>query len=296
MIHPQFDPIALQLGPLAIRWYGLMYLIAFVLFIVLGRLQLRRPHVAARGWVARDLEDLLFAGVLGVILGGRLGYILFYKPAFYLQQPLEILKIWEGGMSFHGGFLGVLVYSSSPKGAGEDGRIVWTLRSAGVNNVAIIDGGYEGWVAAGAKVSTAPSRAQPVSFTIAAVDASSDISKDEVKAALGRARIIDARSPAEYAGAQRMGEPRGGHLPGAISLPWDKMFDDKGRIRDANAVKKILTDAGVKPDDDIVAYCTIGLRSAHLTTVLKDIGYNKTRNYSASFYEWSNDASAPLVK
>ncbi len=108
-IHPQFDPIALSLGPLAIRWYGLMYLLGFVLFIVLGRLQLRRPHIAARGWTARDLEDLLFAGVLGVIAGGRLGYILFYKPAFYFQHPLDILKIWEGGMSFHGGFLGVLV-------------------------------------------------------------------------------------------------------------------------------------------------------------------------------------------
>jgi len=108
-VHPQFDPIAVQLGPLAIRWYGLMYLTAFVLFIVLGRWQLRRLHIARQGWMRADLEDLLFAGVLGVILGGRLGYVLFYKPAFYLAQPLDILKVWEGGMSFHGGFLGVLV-------------------------------------------------------------------------------------------------------------------------------------------------------------------------------------------
>jgi len=108
-VHPQFDPIALHLGPLAIRWYGLMYLLAFVLFIAIGRLRLRLPHVAARRWVAADLEDMLFAGVLGVVLGGRLGYVLFYKPAYYLDHPAEILRVWEGGMSFHGGFLGVLV-------------------------------------------------------------------------------------------------------------------------------------------------------------------------------------------
>lgn len=108
-IHPQFDPIALQLGPLAIRWYGLMYLLAFGLFIFLGRMQLRRRHIAAQGWTARDIDDLLFAGVIGVILGGRLGYILFYKLGHYLENPLDILKVWEGGMSFHGGFLGVLV-------------------------------------------------------------------------------------------------------------------------------------------------------------------------------------------
>lgn len=108
-VHPQFDPIAMHLGPLAVRWYGLMYLAAFVLFIVLGRLQLRRLHIARLGWNKTDLEDLLFAGVLGVIAGGRLGYVLFYKPAFYLAHPLDILKVWEGGMSFHGGFLGVLL-------------------------------------------------------------------------------------------------------------------------------------------------------------------------------------------
>lgn len=109
LTHPQFDPIALQLGPLAIHWYGLMYLLAFVMFLWFGRLRLRQPHIAAQGWQARDLDDMLFYGVLGVILGGRLGYILFYKPAFYLAHPLDIFKVWEGGMAFHGGFLGVVI-------------------------------------------------------------------------------------------------------------------------------------------------------------------------------------------
>ncbi len=107
LIHPEFDPIALQIGPLAVRWYGLMYLLAFGLFILLGRSQIkRRPDL---GWTAQDLDDLLFYGILGVVLGGRLGEVVFYQPGYYLQHPAEIIAIWKGGMSFHGGFLGVLV-------------------------------------------------------------------------------------------------------------------------------------------------------------------------------------------
>ena len=107
LIHPQFDPIALSLGPIAIRWYGLMYVAAFVLFLVLGRMHMkRRPDM---GFTKENLDDLLFYGMLGVVLGGRLGFVLFYKPMYYLSNPIEIFYIWQGGMSFHGGFLGVLV-------------------------------------------------------------------------------------------------------------------------------------------------------------------------------------------
>ncbi|MDP2793216.1 MAG: prolipoprotein diacylglyceryl transferase [Sulfurisoma sp.] len=106
LIHPQFDPVALSLGPLAVRWYGLMYLAGFVAFLWLGR---RRAAAQPwRGMTATDLDDLLFFGVLGVIVGGRLGQVLFYEPGHYLAHPLEILAVWKGGMSFHGGFLGVL--------------------------------------------------------------------------------------------------------------------------------------------------------------------------------------------
>lgn len=107
LVHPQFDPIAFSLGPLAVRWYGLMYLLAFLAVIALGRMRAKRD--AWRGWVPRDLDDALFYGVLGVIIGGRLGYVLFYKLDYYGAHPLEILYIWQGGMSFHGGFLGVLI-------------------------------------------------------------------------------------------------------------------------------------------------------------------------------------------
>lgn len=110
LIHPQFDPVAISIGPLAVRWYGLMYLLAFVQFWWLGKHRIQtQAQLAKAGWTVQQLDDLLFYGVLGVVLGGRLGQVLFYEPGFYWSHPLEILAVWKGGMSFHGGFLGVLV-------------------------------------------------------------------------------------------------------------------------------------------------------------------------------------------
>ncbi len=112
LIYPHINPVALQIGPLAIHWYGLTYLAAFGLFMFLGTRRLRHPPFAAiqgpGAWTRRDVEDILFLGVMGVVIGGRLGYCLFYKPGYYATHPLEIFAIWQGGMSFHGGLLGVI--------------------------------------------------------------------------------------------------------------------------------------------------------------------------------------------
>ena len=131
LIHPQFDPVALALGPLKVHWYGLTYLAAFLLFWGLARLRLRqspwRERVAQGQWSHQTIDDLLFYGVLGVVLGGRLGYCLFYKPDHYLAHPLEILQVWQGGMSFHGGMLGVIL------------AMVWFAHRQGVNWLTITD-------------------------------------------------------------------------------------------------------------------------------------------------------------
>ncbi|MEP6722106.1 MAG: prolipoprotein diacylglyceryl transferase [Variovorax sp.] len=112
LMYPHIDPIALQLGPVAIHWYGLTYLAAFGLFFFLGTRRLgHEPFRSITGpgaWSRKDVEDILFLGVVGVIVGGRLGYCLFYKPGYYLTNPLEIFFVWQGGMSFHGGLLGVI--------------------------------------------------------------------------------------------------------------------------------------------------------------------------------------------
>jgi len=107
LTHPQIDPVAIHIGPLSVHWYGLMYLLGFMLFLMLGKYRLRKLN--RPGWNETLMDDLLFYAVLGVVLGGRLGEVLFYQPDYFFSHPLEIFAIWKGGMSFHGGFLGVLV-------------------------------------------------------------------------------------------------------------------------------------------------------------------------------------------
>lgn len=125
LTHPQFDPVAIHLGPLAIRWYGLMYLVGFALIWVAGRYRIARNPGGV--WSRKDLDDALFYGILGTILGGRLGYVLFYKLTDYLQEPWRIFYVWEGGMSFHGGFLGVTL------------AMVWFARSRKQDWLAVTD-------------------------------------------------------------------------------------------------------------------------------------------------------------
>ncbi|MBS4038515.1 MAG: prolipoprotein diacylglyceryl transferase [Hydrogenophaga sp.] len=130
LVHPAIDPVALQLGPVAIHWYGLTYLAAFVLFVVLGRLRLKHEpfaHLREPAWTPRDVEDILFLGVLGVVAGGRIGYCVFYQPGYYLQHPLEVFAVWQGGMSFHGGLIGVLL------------AMVWYARSRGRPFLQVMD-------------------------------------------------------------------------------------------------------------------------------------------------------------
>ena len=118
MFAPEFNPIAFSIGPLAVHWYGLMYLLGFAFFWALGRLRAKDPW---RQMTANDVEDILFYGVLGVILGGRLGFCFFSQPEWYLSHPLDIFKVWQGGMSAHGGIIGsiaitLFLFFFNPKG------------------------------------------------------------------------------------------------------------------------------------------------------------------------------------
>jgi len=106
LVHPNIDPVAFSIGPLAVRWYGLMYLLGFGAAWWLGIRRIERGRAPVN---RTQFDDLVFLAVLGVILGGRLGYVLFYKPAHYASHPMEIFAVWQGGMSFHGGLLGVML-------------------------------------------------------------------------------------------------------------------------------------------------------------------------------------------
>ena len=103
MIHPQFDPVAFSLGPLQVHWYGFMYLLAFVAAYGLAWYRSTKRE----GWSTEMVSDLVFFGALGVILGGRIGYVFLYQFSELLENPMYLFRVWEGGMSFHGGFIGV---------------------------------------------------------------------------------------------------------------------------------------------------------------------------------------------
>ena len=105
IIHPNFDPIAISIGPLSIHWYGVMYLLGFLAGLWLGRYNAAKQDA---GLQYKEIIDLLFYTVLGVLIGGRLGFAVFYHIDYYLLNPLQVFAIWKGGMSFHGGLLGVL--------------------------------------------------------------------------------------------------------------------------------------------------------------------------------------------
>lgn len=188
----------------------------------------------------------------------------------------------------------VVVYSATPSGWGEDGRVAWALRQAGLDEISILDGGIEAWKESGGEISTEVAIPKPASFSVTALDTALTAAKEEVRAALGKARILDARAPEEYAGAQKYGEARGGHLPGAINVPWTEVFDAKGRVLDPAELASRMKKAGITPQDEIIAYCTAGIRSAHLVLALREAGFTHARNYDASFHEWAGDASLPL--
>ena len=106
LTYPHIDPVAISLGPLKVHWYGIMYLCAFGFAYFLGTLRTKRMNPV---WTAEQLSDLIFYAAMGVILGGRCGYVFFYSFDQFLANPLWLFQVWKGGMSFHGGFLGVLV-------------------------------------------------------------------------------------------------------------------------------------------------------------------------------------------
>ena len=122
MQYPLIDPVLVQLGPFALRWYGLMYVFAFGVMYLLGR----RRAGAGTGWSVQDVSDLVFYGVAGIVLGGRVGFVLFYGFEQFLRDPLWLVRIWEGGMSFHGGLLGALaamaVFARRPAVQGDGGQ------------------------------------------------------------------------------------------------------------------------------------------------------------------------------
>jgi thiosulfate/3-mercaptopyruvate sulfurtransferase len=182
----------------------------------------------------------------------------------------------------------VIVVGDSVKGWGEDGRIVWMLRTLGHEKAVFVDGGYRALIKAGInRVKYTNNPPKTGDFVISRCS-NWEIQRDELKDILGddNLAVIDARERREYAGKTPYGEKRGGHIPGAVHLYYKQLMDKQGKLLDRGEIVAILQQKGVSQSTQIVSYCTGGIRSAWLTCVLTNVGFN-ARNYAGSMWEWS---------
>lgn len=188
----------------------------------------------------------------------------------------------------------VVVYGDPLRGWGEEGRIVWMLRSAGHGCAAFVDGGYQALRSAKLPTSRQPGKAKAGDIVVKRKRRWSTTRQRIQKHLKNKAstRFVDAREKREYNGATPYGELRGGHLPGAVHLHYKKLLNRRGYLRPRSQLRKLLKRAGITRKQRIIAYCTGGIRSAWLVAVLVHLGYPKARNYAGSMWEWAASPAA----
>lgn len=189
----------------------------------------------------------------------------------------------------------VVVYGDCG-GWGQEGWVAWVLRLSGVPNVRKLDKGYMGWLAAGGKASTTATKPKAVAFSIPAFQGGYKVTTPWLVSKLGEVKIVDARTPFEYEGGRIFQERRGGHIPGAINIPFDVVFASDRSIKEIEELDAIFRMHGLHPDNEIVVYDTAGVRSAHLVMIMRMAGYEKARNYDSSFHEWAGTPELEVIQ
>lgn len=191
----------------------------------------------------------------------------------------------------------VVIYSNPFDNWGDEGRMFWMLQYLGHSTLRILDGGWVKWVAEKRRYEYGPVNPKPGDFRIVP-NPDVIVQKEELKKLVRRPHpetvIADARSLEEYAGKEIQGIPRPGHIPSAISLPWNVFLNKDATVKELDALKASLEDRGLHESHAVICYCTGGVRSAWLYFVLKLAGYDKVRNYPGSWWEWSRDFAAPV--
>lgn len=193
----------------------------------------------------------------------------------------------------------VVVYND-PTGLGEEGRVFWTFKVAGIENVKMLYGGSPAWENSGGEMVKDVPAVSPVDFKIEKYDDSRLATTEYVKNNLSKIKLVDTRSPEEFNGETNhgenyKGEKAEGHIEGAIPLHYQDLYNDDGTIKDIPELKEIFTKAGLKPEDEIVTYCTVGIRSGFTAEILRMCGYTNVKNYNGSFSEWAG-AGLPYKK
>ena len=191
----------------------------------------------------------------------------------------------------------IVIYSNPFDNWGDEGRMFWMLQYFGLTNLKILDGGWVKWVAEERPYEHGTASPKPGDFRASPVP-ELIMMKDELKQLVKRPHpeslIADARSLEEYAGKEVVGIPRPGHVPSAISVPWNTFLKPDATLKDFDEIKTSLQEKGLNETMEVICYCTGGVRSAWLYFVLKVVGYPKVRNYPGSWWEWSRDFSTPV--
>lgn len=193
----------------------------------------------------------------------------------------------------------VVIYSNPFDNWGDEGRMFWMLEYLGHRNLRILDGGWVKWTAEKrpfehglAPPAAGNFKAQPVKALA--------IVKEELKLMVRmpheQTAIVDARSLEEYLGKEVSGIPRPGHIPSAIHMAWNGFLNKDATIKDLDVIREMLEDKGIRSDQEVICYCTGGVRSAWLYVILKLAGYQTIRNYPGSWWEWSRDFACPVEK
>lgn len=179
----------------------------------------------------------------------------------------------------------VVVYTDPLDGWGEDGRILWMLRSAGVENVYLLNGGWHQWLY--------QIREHQAGLSGKSIDPIEQVDTAYVKEH-NSAKLIDARAEDEFAGEVTMGEARPGHIPGAVNIPFVSLINEDGTTLSSDALQKLFDGAGLSPSDECIVYCTGGVRGAYVAEMLVAQGFENVKLYTAGFSEWSGDEANPI--
>lgn len=181
----------------------------------------------------------------------------------------------------------IVLFAASQEGWGDDGRIAWELLAAGYEDVKMVDGGFAALKEAGLETEKGGAEPEKADVKIEAIDETHVINTDELEENYDDYKVVDVRADEEYNGKVLYGEANGGHLPGAIQIRFTDLFCEDGTLKSNDEITAIFEEAGLEKDDQIVTYCTAGIRSGYMQLIMEMCGYENVKNYDESFYRWS---------